>query len=152
LDSPFGRKIEFEISEIDLFLDTYSALLEKAELDKIRGIETLALATLLHSFYNSIENIFLVIIKETDGKAPEGIHRHRTLLDSASRQNDGRPVVISESTKNSLKPYLGFHHLYRSTPSYDFDKRKLTKLTEDIFLVWENLKADLRAFCEKRIR
>jgi hypothetical protein len=146
LDSLFARKIEFEISEIDLFFESYSPLLEKAREKKIKAVETLALASLLHTFYNCVENIFLIIEKETGGKAPEGTHRHRLLLESAGTVRNGRPRAISESTKNSLKPYLGFHHLYRSSPSIDFDKHKLGMLADDLFLVWENCKSDLRSF------
>jgi hypothetical protein len=146
LDNTLARRLEFEISEIDLFLESYPGLLEKAEDKKTSGTETLALAALLHAFYNSVENIFLLIANEEDGKTPEGIHRHRVLLDTVTRESEKRPRVISEATKISLKAYLGFHHLFRNSSSPDFDKRKLARLAEDLFLVWENLKSDIRAF------
>jgi hypothetical protein len=146
LDNTFARRIEFEISEIDLLLESHPHLLEKGEDRKTSGTETLALAALLHAFYNSIENIFLLIARDLDGKVPEGMHRHRTLLDAMSRETRERRAVVSESVKSSLKAYLGFYKLFRNVSTFDFDKRKLAKLAEDLFLVWESLKIDLRAF------
>lgn len=141
-----ARRIDFEISEIDLFLETHSHLLAKAEDKKASSTETLALAALLHAFYNAVDNVLLLITKQTDGRTPEGMHRHRTLLDSASKPHTHRSAIISEAVKTSLKPYLGFHNFFRDSSSFDFDRKKSARLAEDLFLVWESLKLDLRLF------
>jgi hypothetical protein len=43
-------------------------------------IEKSAMALLLQSFYNGIENILIIIVKYFDGKLPNSSKRHKELL------------------------------------------------------------------------
>lgn len=60
-------KIQFEIQQIDRLIETYSELLKKCWQNEPDNIEIAALGSVLHSFYNGLENIFSVIAKESDG-------------------------------------------------------------------------------------
>jgi hypothetical protein len=149
LDKAVVRRLHFEISEIDLMLDSHLSLIDKAADKKTTATETLALAAFLHAFYNSLENLFLFVARDFDHKAPEGTHRHKTLLDSMSRDGEARPALVSESTKKKLAPFLGFHYLFRNGTSVDFDKNKLATLAEGIFLLWETLKSEFETFIRR---
>jgi hypothetical protein len=146
LDKAFVRTIGFEVSEIDLFIESHLHLLKKAEDKKENNTETLALAAFFHSFYNALENLFLLIMKTTDEKLPEGRKRHIHLLDAAAITDAHRPAIISETTKNALKPFLGFYTFFRNAPAIEFERNKLAKLADEIFFVWECIRTDLRAF------
>lgn len=49
----------FEIRQIDQLFKAYNQLLEKCQEGQPNLIELTALASVLHSFYNGVENIFI---------------------------------------------------------------------------------------------
>ncbi|MBN1997120.1 hypothetical protein JW935_06180 [candidate division KSB1 bacterium] len=53
-------RIELEISQIDQLLESYAKILEKAQEEELDLIEITALGSVLHSFYNGLENIFFM--------------------------------------------------------------------------------------------
>lgn len=66
----------FEIQQIDELFASYSELLENSKSKEPTLIELTALGSVLHSFYNGMENIFKTIGKNIDGNLPSGNHRH----------------------------------------------------------------------------
>ena len=65
-------QIEFEIGQIDRLFEAYADLLERIHENKPDLVEITALASVLHSFYNGLENIFLSIAKGIDMDVPIG--------------------------------------------------------------------------------
>jgi hypothetical protein len=61
LDNGIKAKILFEIFQIDKLLDGSELLLDLCKLKTPDFIEMSAAALLLHSFYNGIENILILI-------------------------------------------------------------------------------------------
>ena len=57
----------FEIQQIDELFTSFSELLEKSKVEEPTLIELTAIGSILHSFYNGIENIFKTIGKNIDG-------------------------------------------------------------------------------------
>jgi hypothetical protein len=55
------RQIRFEIEQL---FESYAKLLEKAQQRKPDLVEVTAIASVLHSFYNGLENIFCASPKE----------------------------------------------------------------------------------------
>ena len=51
-------QIIFEIKQIDELFTSFSELLEKSKVEEPTLIELTAIGSILHSFYNGIENIF----------------------------------------------------------------------------------------------
>ena len=62
--------IQDEIKNIDDLLVEYELLFDLAKQREPDSVETLALAALMHSFYNGLENIFLLISKRIDFYTP----------------------------------------------------------------------------------
>jgi len=59
LSEKVEAQVRFEIGQIDRLLDSYADLLERALHTPPNLIELTAIASVLHSFYNGLENIFL---------------------------------------------------------------------------------------------
>ncbi|NLF97355.1 MAG: hypothetical protein GX569_11485 [Candidatus Riflebacteria bacterium] len=79
-------KIQLEIEQIDKLIETYSDLLKKCVQSEPDKIEIAALGSILHSFYNGLENIFSVIAKEVDETVPQGFSWHKELLIQISKK------------------------------------------------------------------
>ena len=66
-------QVQFGIGQIDQLLETYTDLLEQARKSTPDLVEVTALGSVLHSFYNGLENIFLSIAKGLDAQVPTGL-------------------------------------------------------------------------------
>ena len=131
------KEVALERQQLRRLLETYRPLLRKCTDSQPNEIELFALAAMLHSFYNGIENIFKRVAQELDAGPPEGEFWHRDLLDAMMVLGKGRPAVLSGELGERLEDYLQFRHLFRH--SYVFDLR------------WERLKP-LVLGCEETLR
>jgi HepT-like protein len=111
-------QVQFEMGQIDLLFDSYADLLERAEKSVPDLIEIIALASVLHSFSNGLENIFRAIAKEIDDDVPASAQWHRDLLNRMTETTDNRLPVLSAETSDRLSEYLGFRHFFRHSYSF----------------------------------
>lgn len=114
-------------------------------------IELTALGSILHSFYNEIENIFKAIGKNIDDKLPTGQHWHSELIKQMTQDTYNRTPVISEGLKVKLVEYLAFRHFYRNSYSFFLKWNELKKLVEPAFSVWAECKTELKTFMDSQI-
>lgn len=63
-------QVEFELSQIEQLFESYTDLLKRVKERSPDLIEVTALASVLHSFYNGLENTFLSIAKGIDADVP----------------------------------------------------------------------------------
>jgi len=115
------KQVALERQQLRRLLDTYDALLRKCETSPPDDVELSALAAMVHSFYNGIENIFKRIGEGLDGQLPRSEFWHRELLDTMNKPGKVRPAVISESLVEYLDSYLDFRHFFRH--AYIFNLR-----------------------------
>lgn len=143
-----ASQIRFEMQQIDQLLESYRDLLEKCRYEEPDLVEVTAVASVLHSFYNGIENIFLSIAKKIDKNVPSGTQWHRDLLVQMAGSTADRKSVITFGLKEKLAEYLGFRHFYRHSYSFSLEWRELEKLACPIFEVWSQVKEELNSFLD----
>ena len=68
------------VEDINDLLTSYEPLLIRIKQKEPDNIELAALGTVLHSFYNGVEGIFLLISKQIDSETPSDSSWHQTLL------------------------------------------------------------------------
>jgi len=66
------------------------------------AVEIAALGSIIHSFYNGLENIFYVIAKEVDSSLPQGFSWHKDLLMQISTATSSRNVILPENVRENL--------------------------------------------------
>lgn len=120
--------IEAQFHELHLLLETYSDLISRAMERQPDRIEAAALGAVLHSFYGGVENILKRIAVEADSDLPRGDSWHAELLNSMAEPSPNRPAVISLDTRNRLRDYLTFRHLFRSIYARLLRGEKITPL------------------------
>jgi hypothetical protein len=108
------------------------------------------LASVIHSFYNGVENIFQTIAKKVDRDLPDTGQWHRDLLKQMSKITDQREAVISNELMTQLAVYLGFRHFYRHSYSYMLKWDELKDLVINLESIWENLKKSLHQFLKNQ--
>jgi hypothetical protein len=142
-------KIEFEISQIDKLIDETAPLLKLAKNKMPDMVETAALGLFLHSFYNGIENIMKLIIKENYGKLPSSTKWHKELLDLCFVGNKNQDALFSEELKNVLDDYLSFRHFIRNTYTFKIKWERMEHLILNIDKNWVNIKSEINKFIKQ---
>lgn len=141
------ESIEFELEEIESLFQLYKKELFDLNLEQTPNlVELTAFASVLHSFYNGIENILLEIAKNIDNDTPSDSNWHRSLLLQMTEENKFRKPVLSEKIKNELKKYLTFRHFFRHSYSFHLEWEELEKLVKPIHKVWGRFKSEILSF------
>ena len=142
------KKIRFEISEINILIDSYSPLIKLCEIQEPDLIYLSAVATMLHSFYNGIENIFMIVSKHIDENLPKTYNWHKDLLYKMGIDNNKRNAVLKRDTIQKLEEYLMFRHYFRHSYSFHLNWNKMKHLVFELNDIWFKVKTDLNEFLE----
>ena len=135
------EKIEAEYENINkLILE----LPEKNRLASLEFLQLAGVATILHNFYNGIENILKLILKENNIPLPQGKSWHKDLLELSVEKR-----IITELTKNQIGEYLAFRHYFSHAYVLDLNKEKLEPLIENLEKVYLDFKKDIAEFLRK---
>lgn len=127
-------------------MNEYAELLEQVQLKTPNLVEMTALSAILHSFYNGLENVFLLVAKGIDQKIPKGEEWHRQLLDQMIQTTSNRPPVITKELADEVDPYLSFRHFHRHAYSFLLRWSKMEELVLPVTKVWGQLKTQLLIF------
>jgi len=135
------------IEDINDLLTLYEPLLLRLEQNEPDIIELAALGTVLHSFYNGIEGIFLLVSKKIDNETPNNPAWHQALLNQMMAVTEARTCLISPDVASVLAPYLKFRHFFRHAYAFMLDWNRLKPLVGDLKSVWDAVREDIIGFC-----
>jgi len=148
LDNGLKSKVMYEISQLDKLIDDAKPLFDLCKLRKPDFIEISAAALVLHSFYNGIENILILIIKHYEGNLPNSNKWHMELLDKAFVPNKNMKQIINNDLKETTEEYLKFRHFVRHTYGFKLKFEQMEDLLNGIDVFWQNIKESIIDFLE----
>ena len=148
MDEQIKEKIEFEISQIDTLLSKAELLAKKCALHAPDFIELSAVGATLHSYYNGLENIFVLIGKRIDNATFSSQRWHKDLLDSMFAETDKRKALLDESIHAQLLDYMSFRHVFRHSYGYELDWERLNPLFSGLNENWKSVKASIQGFIQ----
>ncbi len=131
-------KIETEYENIDRLVSEFPA---KEKLPYLQFLEIAGVATLLHNFYNGIENILKLSLKEKRIALPDSLSWHKDLLKLAMKNS-----IISEDTMIKLGEYMAFRHFFSHAYALDLYAEKLEPLVENLTTVYSDFQSDISIF------
>jgi hypothetical protein len=117
LENKAKEKIEFEIYRIQKLLTDSKPLLDLCRLKEPDFIEITATAQILHSFYNGIESVVILILRNIGIKIPNDKTWHKTLFEIMFGNNTGKIEIIRQDLKEQMGKYLYFRHFIRHSYS-----------------------------------
>ncbi|MCX7014305.1 MAG: hypothetical protein NTW86_17430 [Candidatus Sumerlaeota bacterium] len=135
-----------ERAQLRRLLSTYRGLLERCQASEPDQEQLPAFASIVHSFYSGIENIFKRVATELDGQAPRGEAWHSDLLSRMTRPSPKRDAVISETLSQTLRDYMGFRHVFRHAYSFELSWRKMKPLVLGMDDALSRLESELDRF------
>jgi hypothetical protein len=148
LDNAIIQKIQFEIEQINELLDEASPLFNLCKSKEPDFVEKCGMALILQSFYNGIEKIMLLIMKNKDIGLPNGIKWHKELFNNAFKGTKNRTYIFREELYEQLNDYLQFRHFVRHAYGFQLKWEKMKKLFFDMNALWEIIKQDINIFIE----
>jgi len=146
LDNAIIQKIQFEIEQIDELINSASPLFDLCKIREPDFVERCGIALILQSFYNGIEKIILLIIKNKDMELPNGIRWHKELFDTAFKKTKNRTHIFREELCEKLNDYLQFRHFVRHTYGFKLKWEKMKNILFDMNILWEEIKEDTNIF------
>ena len=148
MDKNTKEKIKFEISRIDNLLETSKPFLEIYYHRDLNFTEKSATALTLHSFYNGIESIFVIILKSFGDYIPNEGRWHKTIFEKMFGDNSFNKQIISSELKIRLKKCLDFRHYIRHSYSSEIDWDLMETVAINLEETWKILKEDFEKFIE----
>ena len=109
-------KINLDLENIDR---VFAELPNHDVLHKLSLLELAGVATLLHNFYNGVENILKRILLEKGISIPQGSAWHKELLNLSEQEH-----IITQSTKKQLGEFLAFRHFFSHPYALDLYAEK----------------------------
>ena len=147
MDEIVKTKIEHEIFRIDKFLSDVAPLLNLCKIKEQPDIiEMTAAAQILHSFYNGVESIIVLLFKYLNEKLPNDFRWHKTLLEMAFGANLKNIRIFGDDKKEKLNNYLSFRHFIRHSYSSELDWKIMVPLVSEIEGMWQKVKIDFGMF------
>lgn len=146
MDNLIKEQIRFKINDIDKLFSEYDLIFKKIEMKTPDLFDMTILGSVLHSFYNGLENIFEIIAKNIDGIVPNGNKSHQELLHQMASENSKRNEILNEELYLKLREYATFRHFYRHAYSFQLNWEKMNPLIDNLQTVWNELKLNLENF------
>ncbi len=133
---------------LDEHIQKADILIKKCAIAEPDYIELCAAGSMLHSYYNGIENILLLISKSVDDITPNSNKWHSELLNTMFEKTDRRPPVFSEELKQPLTDYMNFRHFFRHSYGYSLQWGKAAPLFLNMKKNWDEVKKQIQEFCK----
>lgn len=143
MDNAVKLKIAFEISQIDELIEKSSVLLQKCILQEPDFIELNAAGAILHSYYNGLESIFLLIRKNIDKTVLSSERWHSELLKSMFAATETRRPIFEKKLYDQLVDYMGFRHFFRHRYGYRLRWDLIKPLLMNIKENWNAVKSSV---------
>ncbi len=130
----YRRRIEAEYEAIEQTLST----LPDKPLAQLSPLELAGVASLIHNFYNGIENVLKQSFQATGIDVPSAASWHQNLLLRAVEAN-----IISGRLANELKEYLAFRHFFSHAYAFTLRPRRIESLVARITQVFEAFREEI---------
>lgn len=151
MDNLIKEQIEFKINDIDKLFFEYDLIFRKIETETPDLFDMTILGSVLHSFYNGLENIFEIIAKNIDKNVPTGNKSHQELLHQMASENGIRNEIITEGLYLKMREYVTFRHFYRHAYSFQLNWEKMKPLVDNVHSVWKEVRQCLENFINSKI-
>lgn len=140
-------EINQEISSLEALLRELKTLKPRLAQKEISNLDLRAAGSILHDFYNGVENIFRRVAQELNGGLPAGEDWHKQLLTDMSLDVKGvRPALVSEDLKLRLQRYLGFRHIFRNVYGFHLEQEQIKVMVKEFPRILSWLKREIAAF------
>jgi uncharacterized protein YutE (UPF0331/DUF86 family) len=131
----YEERIEAEYEAIEKTLSFFP----DTPLSGISALELAGVGTLLHNFYNGIENVIKQVFLAKKLQLPRGAFWHSELILHAVDEG-----IIPESLANDLKRFLAFRHFFVHGYALDLYSNRIQPLVDDVPEIFKRFRSEIR--------
>ena len=106
------------------------------------------MAQILHSFYNGIESVVILILKGINEKVPNDSKWHKALFEIIYGQNSQNIVILRPDIKGQMEKYMYFRHFIRHFYSSELKWSEMEILVKNLDEMWAVIKTDFESFLQ----
>ena len=132
------EKIEIDINNLDR---VFEELPNHSILSQLSTLELAGVATLLHIFYNGIENIIKRILIDKGASIPRGDAWHKELLNLAVDEK-----LFSLELKAQLGEFLAFRHFFSHAYALDLYAERMEPLVKAAPELFNSFKEEISKY------
>lgn len=144
------EEIRLERVLLDDLIGESDELIKRVAAEKASVTDKLACGSVLQSFYNGIERIFVCIAEYLNGGIPEGVDWRHKLLPAMAEPTSNRPAVISAELLEHLKQYKDFREAFRYAHYFRLSWEQTTPMVVNCPKVLELFGTEIDAFLAGR--
>lgn len=122
-------KIEIDVENINRVLHEMP---DHTSLSQLSTLELAGVTTLLHNFYNGLENILKHILLSKGKTLTHSSSWHKEILNASEAEN-----IISGQLKIQLGEFLAFRHFFSHAYALDLYPERMEPLVESSFPLFE---------------
>ena len=126
-------------AELENMTRALSELPSDLSCDALSPLERAGIGSLLHSFYNGVENVLKQVLSSRDIELPTGPSWHRDLLNAARISG-----IVSETLAEDLKRYLAFRHFFSHGYAVDLMADRIEPLARDAAEVFRRFQNEIK--------
>ena len=135
------EKVHAEYEQIENLLNEMPG---PEKLPYLSFLELAGVATLLHNFYNGVENILKQCLYAENIPVPSGNSWHKDLLVTSVENS-----ILSQDTILRLGEYLAFRHFFVHAYALDLYADKMESLVKNVKVVFGEFQQEINAFLQK---
>ena len=109
-------------------------------------VEITATAQILHSFYNGVESVVILFLKNIHEKVPNDSRWHKTLFEITFGQNSKNIKILRNDIKEQMEKYMYFRHFIRHSYSSELVWSEMEVLVKNLDEMWKIIKTDFELF------
>lgn len=114
------------------------SILPSCPLPELSQLEIAGVATLLHNFYNGMENVLKQIFQSKSFPVPKGESWHKDLLLEAVEKK-----ILSDRLLDEIKPYLAFRHFFSHAYALDLIPERMEPLVSGAKTLFNKFKSEV---------
>lgn len=137
-----AEQVRLELSAIERLLDEHAELFDVVALREPSVWERSALAAVLHSFYNAVENILKRVARGSGIEVADGPNWHARLVDALIAR-PGASGLLDGELAATLKDYMRFRHFFRHSYTFELDWAKMRPLVSGLADAFARLRVAL---------
>jgi len=153
LDKIIKDKIEKGLQRNEKNIKDHEFIFELVNNDEIPKLGDRDSANaLIQQFYNGIENVLNILLKDSGKHIANGMQWHSDLLNTVFNPDNSGKSILNNKYKEKLREYMSMRHKIRHSYTEDIKWNNVKLLIKDLKEIFSDVKQDINKYIDMNIK